>query len=102
MHIQAFVEPLAGGFRASTARPVALSAEGPSEDAALNALRSLVADRLRAGGHVRALEVPDPPAGQRLADNPLFDDWLKAVERYREERDAEERAAEAADTRAGG
>jgi hypothetical protein len=30
-----------------------------------------------------------------LADNPLFDDWLAAVEEYRNSRDAEERAAEA-------
>ena len=30
-----------------------------------------------------------------LAENPLFDDWLAAVEEYRNARDAEEWAAEA-------
>jgi hypothetical protein len=30
-----------------------------------------------------------------LAENPLFDDWLRAVEDYRSQRDAEERAATA-------
>jgi hypothetical protein len=29
-----------------------------------------------------------------LAENPLFDDWLAAVEEHRINRDAEERAAE--------
>jgi len=29
-----------------------------------------------------------------LAENPLFDDWLVAIEEYRNARDAEERAAE--------
>jgi hypothetical protein len=29
-----------------------------------------------------------------LAENPLFDEWLAAVEAYRNDREAEERAAE--------
>ena len=39
---------------------------------------------------------PTPPIPiVPLAENPLFDDWLAAVEEYRNAHDAEERAAEA-------
>jgi hypothetical protein len=99
MEIAVLVEPHAAGFRASTGSPIPLSADGPSEDAAVDALRALLADRLRAG-RVRTLTLADPhpvlPPGPGLADNPLFDDWLREVEAYRDRRDAEERAAEAA------
>ena len=100
MQIPVLVEPHADGFRASTGSPVPLSADGPSEDAAVAALRALLADRLRAGGRLRTLTLTGPtpvlPPGPGLADNPLFDDWLAAVEEYRTRRDAEEQAAEAA------
>jgi hypothetical protein len=96
MEIPVLVEPSPAGFRASTGAPLGLSADGPTADAAMTALRTLVADRLHAGSQLRTLIVPGPsPAPSRLAENPLFDDWLRAVEEYREQRDTEERAAEA-------
>jgi hypothetical protein len=94
MEIPVLVEPSPTGFRATTGAPLDLSADGPTADAALAALRMLVADRLRAGGQLRALTVTATPSGSGLADNPLFDDWLRAVEEYRKQRDAEERAAD--------
>jgi hypothetical protein len=40
---------------------------------------------------------PTPPIPVvPLAENPLVDDWLAAVDEYRNSRDAEERAAEVA------
>jgi hypothetical protein len=98
MTITVLVERSAAGFRASTGSPVPLAADGPSEDAAVAALRELLTDRLRAGGQLRSITLGHPapllPPGPALADNPLFDDWLRAVEDYRTRRDAEERAAD--------
>jgi hypothetical protein len=98
VEIPVLVEPSPTGFRATTGAPLGLTADGPTADAAVAALRAAVVERLRAGAQVRTLTVTatngSPPAGQGLADNPLFDDWLRAVEEYRERRDAEERAAE--------
>lgn len=99
MEIPVFVEPTPTGFRAATGSPLPLTADGPTADAAVAAVRELLAERLRAGGQVRSLTILTADevagAGRRLADNPLFDDWLRAVEEYRDRRDAEERAAEA-------
>ncbi len=95
MDIPILVEPTPAGFRAATGAPLDLTAEGPTADAAVAALRALVADRLRAGTQLRTLTLPQLGLS-KLAENPLFDDWLRAVEEYRDRRDAEERAAEAA------
>lgn len=98
MEIPVLVEPSPTGFRASTGAPLGLTADGPTADAALAALRTAVAERILAGAQVRTLTItgPTPTPTRRLAENPLFDDWLRAVEEYREQKDAEERAAEAA------
>lgn len=94
MELPILVEPSPAGFRAATGAPLDLAADGPTADAAVAALRALVAARLAAGTQLRTLTV-HPPAQPTLASNPLFGDWLRAVERYRDQRDAEERAAEA-------
>ena len=93
MEIPVLVEPSATGFRAATGAPLGLSADGPTADAAVAAIQTIVADRFRAGAQIRTVTVA-VPGPSKLADNPLFDDWLRAVEQYREQRDAEERAAE--------
>jgi hypothetical protein len=96
MSIPILVEPAANGFRAAAGGPLDLSAEAESAAAAVAALRAKIADRLRGG----AVLIEQPVAGLAppipvvpLADNPLFDDWLTAVEEYRNAREAEERAA---------
>src|SRR5947209_4950305 len=102
MEIPVLVEPSAGGFRAVTGGPLDLSADGPTADAALAALREHIAHRLRAGAQLRSLTFADVHgiigAAQRLGENPMFEEWVKAVEEYREQKDAEERAAEAEPT----
>jgi hypothetical protein len=98
MSIPILVEPAANGYRAQAGSPLDLSAEADSAAAAVAALRAKIADRLRGGAIL--IEQPVPPSPSPvpvvpLAENPLFDDWLAAVEEYRNSRDAAERAAEA-------
>ena len=98
MSIPILVEPAADGFRAAAGGPLNLSAEADSAAAAVAALGEKIADRLRGGAVLieqsfTSLATPVPIVP--LAENPLFDDWLAAVEEYRDTRDAEERAAEA-------
>jgi hypothetical protein len=98
MTIPILVEPATNGFRAAAGGPLDLSAEGDSAAAAVAALRAKIADRLR-GGAVLIEQAVAPAASPvpvvPLAENPLFDDWLAAVEAYRTARESEERAAEA-------
>jgi hypothetical protein len=98
MSIPILVEPALNGYRAAAGGPLDLSAEADTAAAAVSALRAKIADRLRGGAVLIEQAVP-PPASPipvvPLAENPLFDDWLAAVEEYRNSRDAEERAAEA-------
>lgn len=87
MEIAVLVEPSASGFRATTQSPCSLSADGPTEDAAVEALGTLLGDRLRDGGKLRTLTVPDlsglAAAGMSLAANPLFDRYLESIAEYR-------------------
>jgi hypothetical protein len=97
MSIPILIEPAANGYRAEAGGPFDLSAEADSAAAAVAALRAKIADRLRGGAvlieqSVAALALPIPIVP--LAENPLFDDWLAAVEEYRNIRETEERAAE--------
>ena len=94
MSIPVLVEPTAAGYRAKAGGPFDLSADGPTAAAALAALRQLLAARVNGGA--ACVEVPIPQPGQPqvmpLAANPLLDDWLKAVEEYRDEVDAADAA----------
>jgi hypothetical protein len=110
MEIPVFVEPTAGGFRATTGAPLALSADGPTADAAVAALEGQVAERLKNGTQLRTVSVngqPDQPAdavrtyagiplrplgeeGARkllrfVQENPLTEEHLRVVEEYRRE-----------------
>jgi hypothetical protein len=97
MSISILVEPAANGFHAVSGGPLNLSAVAESAAGALAALREKIADRLRGGAMLieqSFARVASPIPVVPLAENPLFDDWLAAVEEYRRNRDAEERAAE--------
>jgi hypothetical protein len=96
--IPILVEPAANGFRAAAGGPLDLSAEADSAAAAVAALRLKISDRLRGGAVLIEQSVggfASPIPLVPLPENPLFDDWLAAVEDYRNNLDAEERAAEA-------
>jgi len=94
MTIPILVEPVAAGFRAVAGGPFDLTADGPTAAAAVAALRLQLADRVSGG--VACVELPLPaPANPHvvpLTENPLLDDWLKAVEEYRNEADAADAA----------
>ena len=95
MPISILVEPAANGYRAITGGPLDLAAEGATPADAVAALNAKIANRMRGGAVLIEQSVaPSPPiAVLPLAENPLFDDWLGAVEDYRTQRDLEERAA---------
>jgi len=70
---------------------------GDSAATAVAALRWKIAHRLSGEAMLIEQSVSNPVSPVPvlpLAENPLFDDWLVAIEEYRNARDAEERAAE--------
>jgi hypothetical protein len=91
MNLVVSVAPYADGFRASTGTPLDLTADGPTADAAVDALHGLVAARFAAGvlppGEMRTISVTDVQAiveaATRLSKNPLFDSYLESVAEYR-------------------
>jgi hypothetical protein len=95
MHIPVLIESIAGnGYRARGGEPLALSAEGPTREAALASLREQVQARLRDGAEVVLLEMG--PAPHALAefvgmfkDEPLLDEWKQAMAEYRQTIDQE-------------
>ena len=95
MPISILVEPSQSGFRATTGGPLDLSAEAASAAEALTALQSQIDSRFAQGAIL--VHHPDPAPQSPvslipLAENPLFDAWLKAVEQYREEKELQDRA----------
>jgi len=95
MQIPVLIEPVAGnGYRARGSEPFALSAEGATREEALARLREQLQDRIRQGAVILPLEVPAEPhplaefAGM-FKDDPLFEDWQKAIADYRREVDAD-------------
>jgi predicted RNase H-like HicB family nuclease len=91
MEIPVLVEPLPdGGFRARSADPFALTAEGDTPDAALRHLRDLITTRTTSGAILTAIDLPvrtfgpQPGAGM-YRDDPLFDRWKAEIEAYRQQ-----------------
>lgn len=88
MELPVLITPQPSGFRATTGEPFSLSADGPTPDAAMNALRSVVVAKFHCG-EIRTLTLSDADVtrnlARRLGANPLFEDWVQAVEEYRRE-----------------
>ncbi len=95
MGISILVEPTSSGFLADTGGPLNLSAEASTSSDAIAALQSQIAHRVQNGAIIVQLSVPPPSpiAILPLAENPLVDEWLAAVEEFRNQRDAEDQAA---------
>lgn len=105
MNIPVLLEPTSTGFRASTGGPLNLSAEAPTADEALAAIRRAYVEKQIAGVQVVTLDLPAPDpliaAARRFAasaaEHPeTFDAWVAGMKEYRREREAVEDAAEAA------
>src|SRR4051794_13858211 len=95
MIISILVEPSSTGFCATTGGPLDLSTEAASAAEAVRELHEKIAHRLSAGAILidHPIRTSQPPVSVLpLAENPLFDDWLAAVEAYRTERENAESA----------
>ena len=93
MNIPVLLEPTATGFRASTGAPLNLSAEAPTADEALAAVRLRLAAKVAAGSRLVSIEEATArltQAWDRLANDPQRDQFLEAMDAYRKERDADD------------
>jgi hypothetical protein len=96
MQIAVLIEPVdSEGYRATTGQPLALTAEGATREEALRELRRVLATRLSAGAEIALIEVSaaEHPLAQyagMFKDNPLFDDWQRAIAEYRRQMDGEQ------------
>lgn len=96
MEITVLIEPVANnGYRAKTGEPLPLTADGTTREEALRKLRELLNQRLRHGSELISVDLQADPAdnpwlamaGMYDPNDPLVQDWLREVERYREEVD---------------
>ncbi len=97
MTFSVLTEPTPTGFRASTGAPLSLLAEGPTESAALNALREMVDRKCLGGAKIHQINVPDDlrAAWDELANDPSKDEHVRAMAEYRKSREEEEERREA-------
>src|SRR5436190_18765250 len=93
MQIPILVERVKGNsYRARTKEPFLVSAKGATREEALAKLHAKIQTRLKNGTEIVGLEVGTQPhplaefAGM-FKDDPLFDDWQKAIAEYRRQVD---------------
>ena len=79
-------------YRAAGAEPFASSVEAETPSAALEQIQKMINARLSNGAVVAAIELPEGAnpwlegAGM-FQDDPLFDDWQRAIADYRRQAD---------------
>jgi len=93
MRVEILLEELDDhGFRASVSRPLPLSADAPSRDEAIAALRRLLASRL-ANSELLEVDVEVPPMNplrelcEGWADHPDREEVLENMREYRQQVD---------------
>ena len=95
MNIPVLLEPIPGGFRASTGAPLNLCAEAPTADEALAVVQREYVLKQIAGARIVELSVPDDKLVEltrKLAANPFLQEWDAATKAYRAEYEANEAA----------
>jgi hypothetical protein len=91
MQIPVLVERLkTNGYRARGSQPFAVTAKGATREEALSKLREKIQRRLKDGTELVELELhasqsPLLKFAGMFKDDPLFDDWQKAIAEYRRE-----------------
>lgn len=92
MSIPILVEPTYDGFRATAGGPFNLSSEAASAGEAVSAVKSRIDARIRSGAvlfeHTPWTEVSVDNLS--LATHPMFEDFLKSVAEYRDEKEAQD------------
>jgi hypothetical protein len=91
MKIPILVEPISGERYRATASELFLgTVEGETPDAALVKMKERIEERLSQGARIAMLDVQETSnpwldgAGM-FRDDPLFDDWQRAIAEYRAE-----------------
>jgi hypothetical protein len=90
MEIPVLVEPVENnGYRARSGEPLLLEARGATAEEAVNHLKTMLAGRMAAGATVVSVSIPGTnhpwlPFAGTLKDDPLLDDWIRAMADYRQ------------------
>lgn len=94
MQIPVAIEPIPlGGFRAESAPPFTVVAEGSTREEAVAKVRDELNKQLERGKEIVMVEVgsaaenPWLRMAGRLKDSPIFDEWRAEVEAYRRQCD---------------
>jgi phage-related minor tail protein len=93
MNIPVLVERVAAnGYRARSGEPLALTAEGATEEEAVQKLEDAVKQRMNAGAKILHLTIDTADAPWKalrgiLRDDPMYDEWRQAMEEYRRQVD---------------
>jgi len=89
MELTVWITPHVTGFLAETGAPLNLSALGTTVDDAYSELHALVESRIALGGTIRTMKLLDQQptfdAAGTIGQSPLFEEWIAAVEDYRNE-----------------
>jgi predicted RNase H-like HicB family nuclease len=91
MEIPVLIEPISGdGYRARGVEPLGLTAEGATPEEALRNLQQRIQGHLAGGVQLACLELPatlDPWLRMEgmYKEDPLYDEWQKAIAEYRRE-----------------
>ena len=89
MKIPVLIEPIGGQrYRATASYPFMGSVEGETADAALGKMKEQIEKRLSQGARIAILDLPDSgnpwlEGAGMFRDDPLFDDWQRAIAQYR-------------------
>lgn len=96
MKINVLMEPMNGkGFRVSSGAPLGITVEAPTREEALKKLQSEIQAKMESGAEVVSVEVgPDENPWLKMAgmykDDPMIEDWKKAMAEYRDQREKDE------------
>ena len=92
MELPVVIEPIENqAFRARLGDPLGMSAEGATQVEAMQNLKVLLEKRLASGMQISSLTLPlEPHAWMKCAgifreDDPVIQDWQKAIQDYRDE-----------------
>lgn len=91
MHFTILLEPASGQkYRASCGSPLDIETEGASREEALGKLRELIEHKIRSGVEILTLELEVNTVEHSwkrfagtLKDDPLFEEWVRAMAQYR-------------------